>query len=173
MLNLKPTRKRKAKIDASSVGRTGVRNRVHVGARRSSRKESGGGRRECASEDCWKGAYVHLKPGVDIVRFRLGVVHYKARGVQFKQKYTLGDGEAERFAHLECARDGGLQEERLKEDKCYQCGRQFFEEECAVLVYVGGVEDGEFLIDKRGAVHWACASRHWAPELFDQLKGEE
>lgn len=111
-----------------------------------------------------------------VVRFRLGYVLYRKFGAQFVQVFQIGrEGELSRFAHVSCAKDGGLDLDEMRDTECYVCGRQFFcheePEEGCILAELGDLEDGEFAASGRGAVHWACAAEAWTPELFGGVCG--
>lgn len=131
----------------------------------------------CSSTDCWGDGIIEVDGLESFVRFQQGYVHYRKHGPMLLPIFLMTrDGETELFTHFNCASNAGLRPEDLSADKCYHCGRSFMceeegESECCLLILLGNMRGGRFVASHRGAIHWACGHRHWAPELFQEIEG--
>jgi hypothetical protein len=132
---------------------------------------------ECVSQDCGLDNEIEIDGTNNIVRFRLGYVLYRKHGAMLFPHFLMTeDGEEELYAHVDCAIDAGLKPEKLTAHTCYYNNRQFYcegdPEETCLLIEIGALNgEDEFIASQRGAIHWACAHRWWAPELFEELEG--
>jgi hypothetical protein len=133
-------------------------------------------RHTCIASDCTNNRIDQLSASA-VVRFALGHILYKKAGAIFKPKYQFHDGTLLKFAHSICAYDAGVDLEEPTTDHCRLCGQQFFcavdPVECCIRFELGEMEAqaaSKFVLNSRGAVHWACARVKWSKELMKDLR---